>query len=193
MIVTINGRDYLADPAALLAQYDAITPLAKPRFMLACDECRALCTVGLDCECCRNWGQTFNGSKRIRQMHPHTSLPIELVLLALRRAVEPQEPPGAAFGRGMNGSAKAARTWTDEETAQVDATIRTLAENLDYFSADDVWLVLGPEFRVTKGMGIRLQLARRAGIIRQSGDEIRSKRPGEHGHAQRLDVWEGVR
>ena len=83
MTVTINGRDYLADPAALLAQYDAIAPLAKPRFMLACDECRALCTVRLDCECCRNWGQTFNGSKRIRRMHEHSALPIGDVVQAL--------------------------------------------------------------------------------------------------------------
>lgn len=102
----------------------------------------------------------------------------------------------APFARGMEGSARAAAKWTAEELAQVDAAIvsvaaraRTSRPMRPEFTADDVWLELGDEFLVTKGLAGRLIAASNRGVCHNAGRTVLSERDGEHGHGQRLTVW----
>jgi hypothetical protein len=84
--VTIAGHKLKADPAALLAEYDAREPMQKPQFMLWCVKCKALCTVHNPCSSCKEYGRSFGGPK-VRSITPHERLPIDDVLAVLRQAV----------------------------------------------------------------------------------------------------------
>jgi hypothetical protein len=96
------------------------------------------------------------------------------------------------FERGMAGSAKAARKWTDDQIAQVDRAIRRVAYFMPRWTVDDVWQQLPADFPVNKGIGARLNKAARAGMIRATDRTQISKRTNEHGHGQRLTVWETI-
>lgn len=100
---------------------------------------------------------------------------------------KPKEP--TPFDRGMSGSEAAARKWTDEQSAAVDAAIAGVAAVFDTFTADEVWHVLGPDFPVTKGLASRLKVAANRGLIVSTGELRVSSRGGAHDHAQRLTVW----
>ena len=92
----------------------------------------------------------------------------------------------------MAGSAKAARKWTDEQIAQVDRAIRRAAYFMPRWTVDDVWEQLPADFPVNKGIGARLNKAARAGMIRATDRTKISTRTNEHGHGQRLTVWETI-
>lgn len=120
--------------------------------------------------------------------------------------------------RRDEGTARAARRWTDEEVAAVDRAIRTVAakcvakfreqrapahvddvllhvgrsDPLLEFTADNVWRELGPEFPVTKGLTGRLIAAKGDGVIRNTGTTRIADRGGDHDHGQRLTVWQAV-
>lgn len=105
--------------------------------------------------------------------------------------------------RRDEGTARAGAKWTDEEQAQVDRAIRTVAAKVlrtpagntavdGTFTADNVWRELGPEFPVTKGLTGRLIAAAGKGIIRNTGRTTIADRGGDHDHGQRLTVWEAI-
>tara|TARA_R100001230_G_scaffold2824_1_gene866 strand:+ start:621 stop:968 length:348 start_codon:yes stop_codon:yes gene_type:complete len=96
------------------------------------------------------------------------------------------------FERGMAASAKAARKWTDEQIAQVDRAIKRVAYFRLHWTVDQVWEQLPDGFPVNKGIGARLNKAARAGMIRATDRTRISRRTNEHGHGQRLTVWETV-
>lgn len=102
-------------------------------------------------------------------------------------------PPEAGVKAGDEGIASATRKWTTIEILEVDRAIEAVASRLDEFTTDDVWPELGSDFPVTKGIGGRLKAAVGRGIIRPTGRVRFSQRTGEHGHGQRLAVWESVR
>lgn len=102
--------------------------------------------------------------------------------------------PEAGFERGMVMSQRAAdRRWTPEQQDQVDAAIEQLASRGGKFTSEDVWLLLGDEFPVTKGMAARLLVHARRGLIRNTGELAHAGRGGAHDHGQRLSVWEAKR
>lgn len=120
------------------------------------------------------------------------------------------------FERGMEGSARAAAKWTDEEVAAVDKAIATIArtrwddfarthapsyveELATYpdrsdkcieFTTADVWAELGEGFPVTKGIAGRMTSAKGAGLIRSTGRTTYppDDAPGPN-NGQRLTVW----
>lgn len=95
------------------------------------------------------------------------------------------------WARARDGSEAAARAWTPEQVARVDAAIRTAARSGREFTADDVWGLVGPSVPVTKGLAARLNAAARAGVIVNTGRTATASRGGAHDHAQRLSVWVG--
>ena len=96
------------------------------------------------------------------------------------------------FDLGMASSALAANNkWTPSHRVRVVAAIRE-ARQLDTFTADDVWIILGPTFPVTKGLAACLNAMVRALEIRNTGLTRHSTRTGKHGHAQRLTVWQAI-
>ena len=102
------------------------------------------------------------------------------------------QPEPTPFERGMEASAKAARKWTDEQIALVDRAIKRVAYFRLYWTVDQVWEQLPDDFPVNKGIGARLNKATRAGMIRPTDRTQISKRTTEHGHGQRLTVWETI-
>ena len=108
-----------------------------------------------------------------------------------RRVERPNDEASDPWARAHAGSALAARRWTPEEVARVDAAIRTAAATGREFTADDVWELL-PGLLVTKGLAGRLMAAANAGLIRNTGKTAQARRGGEHDHAQRLSVWQGT-
>lgn len=108
-----------------------------------------------------------------------------------RRVELPNDEAADPWARAHAGSALAARRWTPEEVARVDAAIRTAAATGREFTADDVWELL-PGLLVTKGLAGRLMAAANAGLIRNTGKTAQARRGGEHDHAQRLSVWQGT-
>lgn len=136
--------------------------------------------------------------------HPDQAIPANRVRQLRQVAGVQLVEAGTGFDKGMAGSARAAAKWTDEEVTQVDDAIanvcnRLLAQGSEWeddevgaFTADDVWAELGPEFLVTKGLSGRLIAAANRGMIRSTGTTIISGRDGEHGHGQRLTLWEVI-
>ena len=61
---------------------------------------------------------------------------------------------GDLFGwaAAQRGTELAGRKWTAREHTAVTAAIRAVALRLAFFTSQDVWIELGPAFRVTKGM-----------------------------------------
>jgi hypothetical protein len=76
----------VAEPARLLREIECIPADRAPRWLLYCKHDQQACTIPTPCKCCGNIGKTFNGSKRIRRMHPHGAIPIVEALAALRLA-----------------------------------------------------------------------------------------------------------
>lgn len=121
------------------------------------------------------------------------------------------------FERGMEGSARAAAKWTDEEVAQVDAAIRAIVERLrakqrdtiertraanyrvtdeafpQTFTTAAVWAELGEGFPVTKGIAGRMIAAKSAGLIKSTGRTTYPPKdaPGPNA-GQRLTLWEVI-
>jgi hypothetical protein len=105
------------------------------------------------------------------------------------------------FERGMEGSARAAAKWTDEEVAKVDEVIKGLAEGRYYptppdgieFTTADVWAILGDGFPVTKGIAGRMTSAKGAGLIESTGRTTYPpvNAPGPN-NGQRLTVWRSL-
>jgi hypothetical protein len=60
------------------------------------------------------------------------------------------------------------------------------------FTADDIWIRLGDDFPVTKGMAARLIAASRRGLIENTGETRFSTRGGAHCHNQRLTLWRSL-
>lgn len=112
---------------------------------------------------------------------PHTSHTIP-------KAPDPPSP----FDRGMDGSRRAARKWTADEAAKVDQAIETIARRKITFTSDAIWLELGADFPVTKGLASRLTVAKNRGLIENTGRMTKAKRGGDHDHAQRLSVWRSL-
>lgn len=108
-----------------------------------------------------------------------------------RRVKLPNDEAADPWLRAHAGSALAARRWTPEEAARVDAAIRLLAATRREFTADDVWDNL-PGFLVTKGLAGRLMAAANAGLIANTGKKAQARRGGAHDHAQTLSVWIGT-
>lgn len=110
------------------------------------------------------------------------------------------------FERGMEGSARAAAKWTDEEVAKVDQAIRDVAAQAAHdqrtrqlpgadgtFTTADVWRELGEGFPVTKGIAGRMTAAKGAGIIESTGRTTYPPpdAPGPN-NGQRLTVWRAL-
>jgi len=99
------------------------------------------------------------------------------------------------FERGMAGSERAARRWTPAQVRDVDKAIRDCARFRETFTTDDVWAEVrssDPDFPITKGIGGRLNAARHAGLIENTGQTTIARRGGQHDHAQRLSVWRAL-
>lgn len=112
---------------------------------------------------------------------PHTS-----------RTIPKVPDPPSPFERGMDGSRRAARKWTEDEAKKVDAAIAAVAGRLPTFTADAVWAELGDGFPVTKGLASRLTAAKNRGLIENTGTVAPARRGGDHDHAQRLSVWRSL-
>lgn len=121
-------------------------------------------------------------------------------VLAGRPAVV--DEPSTPQERAEEGIARAAARWTDEEVAQVDAAIRTVAARRRHyadeagreFTTAHVWAELGPGFPVTKGIAGRMLAAKGAGLIENTGrttilDAAHIDGPN---HGQRLTVWRAL-
>lgn len=135
--------------------------------------------------------------------------------LAGRPAVVDQ--PATPDDRRDEGIARAAAKWTDDEVAQVDAAIATVARRhrtayLEWLleqrpedeepwpypntptpadlTTADVWAELGAGFPVTKGIAGRMIAARSAGLIENTGRTTYPPKdaPGPN-NGQRLTVW----
>lgn len=102
------------------------------------------------------------------------------------------EPDPTPFERGMIESAKAARRWTDQQVAEIDSAIAYLARTKSEFTADDIWTILPDNFPVTKGLAARLNKASNAGLILATDRTRKSTRTNQHGHGQRLTVWQSL-
>lgn len=100
--------------------------------------------------------------------------------------------PPTPFDRGMAGSARAARRWTDDEQRAVDAAIEAVARTHEQFTSDDVWRHLGDGFLVTKGMASRLKAAKNRRVIASTGETRIAARGGDHDKGQRLSLWRSL-
>lgn len=96
------------------------------------------------------------------------------------------------FTVGMRRSSDAARKWTDEQLAAVDAAIAACAKFHPEFTADDIWARLPQGFPVTKGLASRLNHAANRGLIMATDRTRKSTRGGDHCHGQRLTVWRSL-
>ena len=117
--------------------------------------------------------------------------PMRLGQTRFHGVCDPNHPgyrPGFATGIAKSEAAAESK-WTSEQIAQVDAAITHVARMKPQFTADDIWLRLGPDFPVNKGMAARLNVAVRRGLIENTGTTSFSKRGGTHCHNQRLTVW----
>ena len=94
--------------------------------------------------------------------------------------------------RGTAGSEAAGSKWTKAEKQAIDSAIGILAAAEIPFTSDEVW-ALAPGVPVSKGIGARLRLAARRGLIRNTGEHRTSTRGGKHDHAQTLTIWIGGR
>lgn len=102
----------------------------------------------------------------------------------------PAYRPTAGFELGMSRSQESADAkWTAQQAAEVDRAIEQTARMMPVFTADDVWIRLGADFPVTKGMAARLTAAAKRGLIENTGETRFSKRGGAHCHNQRLTLW----
>lgn len=110
--------------------------------------------------------------------------------------------PSTAIERGEEGTARAARRWTPEESARVDEAIRTVARDatnlggrtanlgVGEFTTAEVWAELGEGFPVTKGIAAKMTAAKRDGVIENTGRTTYNDHPRhDHAHGQRLTVW----
>lgn len=99
--------------------------------------------------------------------------------------------PSTAVERGQEGTARAARRWTPEESARVERAIADVAaRTADTFTTADVWAELGEGFPVTKGIAAKMGAAVRAGIIVNTGRTKFHDHPRHaHAHGQRLALW----
>ena len=120
---------------------------------------------------------------------PATTADVEALLGQLRAQGFTIEPPTTAVERAARGTHVGAHRWTREQVADVDAAIRAVASFRRTFTTDDVWLELGPNFPIGKGITGRLNAAAHAGRIVSTGATVISVRKGEHGKSQRLTVW----
>lgn len=97
------------------------------------------------------------------------------------------------FERGIAESERAAFSrWSPAQILEVRAAIREVARLVGTFTTDHVWALLGPSFPFSKGIASQLLAVQREGLIRNTGTTTLSRRSGDHGHAQRLTVWEKV-
>ena len=122
------------------------------------------------------------------------------------------DEPATPEDRRDQGIARAAAKWTDEEVAQVDAAIRTVAARRlaeanelaeligtelsvieGTFTTADVWAELGDGFPVTKGIAGRMTAAKSAGLIANTGRTTYPPKdaPGPN-NGQRLTVWRAL-
>lgn len=120
---------------------------------------------------------------------PATTADVEALLGRLRAQGFTITPPLPARERAARGTHIGAHRWTPEQVAEVDAAIRAVASFRRTFTTDDVWLELGPDFPVGKGITGRLNAASNAGRIVSTGATVISVRKGAHGKSQRLTVW----
>lgn len=105
----------------------------------------------------------------------------------------PAYRPTTGFDRGMTASQAAADSkWSPVQIALVDKAIADTARMTPAFTADDVWIRLGDDFPVTKGMAARLTAAVRRGLIENTGETRFSNRGGAHCHNQRLTLWRSL-
>jgi hypothetical protein len=96
------------------------------------------------------------------------------------------------FPAGEAASEVAAGRWSPEQIEQVNAAIRTVAENHTgggEFTSDEIWDVLAGTVPVTKGLTARLMKASRQRVIDSTGKTAITERRGHHDHGQRLTVW----
>ena len=146
-------------------------------------ECYRFPTMGV--LCVTHW---YNAKGK----NPPETAPLNPSLLDIVRGTRRATAP-TPFERGMIASKIAGDfKWTQQQIAAVDFAIVQVAKRLDRFTSDDVWIQLGPEFPVTKGMAGRLNGARARGLISNTGETSFSTRGGEHCHNQRLTVWESL-
>ena len=119
------------------------------------------------------------------------------------------DEPATPEARRNEGIARAAAKWTDEEAADVDTAIRTIAtrrlnhqpkthlpvdvEAAREFTTADVWEELAGRVPVTKGIAGRMLAAKSAGIIANTGRTTYPPKdaPGPN-NGQRLTVWRAL-
>ena len=106
----------------------------------------------------------------------------------VRSRVQPAKRAGG-LAAGVEGSEKAAGTWTEKQKVQVMEAIKRVAREHDEFTTDQVWAELDGSVPVTKGMTAMLMLASRRGILDSTGKTTISERGGNHDHGQRLTIW----
>lgn len=94
----------------------------------------------------------------------------------------------------VEGSEKAVARWSNAEQLQVRAAIVVLAQEVDTFTTDDVWELLGDD--VPKGPGITAMLRQAVseGYIEPTEKQVQSRRQdrGDHDYGRYLRVWRSI-
>lgn len=95
---------------------------------------------------------------------------------------------------GLEGSERAAGSWTPAQRLLVEAAITEVIEHRAEFTTDHVWAVLGPDFPKTSGMAAMLTKASKKGLISATeryADSQRADRT-DHDNGRRLRIWRRV-
>lgn len=92
---------------------------------------------------------------------------------------------------GLEGSERAAGSWTPAQRLLVEAAITEVIEHRAEFTADDVWAVLGPDFPKTAGMAAMLTKASKKNLITATDRYADSRRTdrADHDNGRRLRIW----
>lgn len=94
---------------------------------------------------------------------------------------------------GMEGSERAAKSWSPAEQLVVEAAITEAAEHHAEFTTDAVWALLGERVPKTAGMAAMLKRAEGKGFIAKTDRYADSTRErGDHDAGRRLVVWRSL-
>lgn len=91
----------------------------------------------------------------------------------------------------VEGSERAAQSWTPAQRMLVEVAITKVAESCAEFTTDQIWAILGDQVPKTAGMAAMLRKATGKGFIEATDKYADSQREDREDHDQgrRLRVW----
>lgn len=116
-------------------------------------------------------------------------IPVAVVSGDVKSAERGLRAMAAKLG-GVEGSERAAKSWSPAEQLLVEAAITEAAEQHGEFTTDAVWAVLGDTVPKTAGMAAMLKRAESKGFISKTDKTADSTRErSDHDAGRRLVVW----